>query len=438
MSDIKTQTLTATLGAPRLTATLRGASTFGGSFALGQPGPEGPVGPPGPSGPQGIQGPTGPQGSTGPAGPVGPVGPPGTGIAVKGTVPDSSHLPTTGVPGDAWIAADTGHLWVWDSTTSSWVDAGHFTGPPGPAGPQGIEGPAGATGATGPAGPTGPAGADSTVPGPPGATGPAGATGPQGDPGPAGIPLMVNGVIIGDASSGGTQLTVQDEGSALAQRLKLNFIGAGVTAVDDSANGRTNVTIPGSSGFFLPVTKPPAYAGWSWVNQGTATGGDTASGVYLRAPVVSGTNWRLLLRAAPGSTPYTVVVSFLTLMHQSGNTRSGLVLYANGTGKFCSCGPSCDGSRTVDAWNSVTSWASGGNPFNPATQSIRPLQYYRCINDGTNLALAVSADGETWVTLTTNTIATLVGSAPTHIGFGIDSEGNPYDSILTLVHSTGW
>lgn len=48
--------------------------------------------------------------------------------------------------------------------------------------------------------------------------------------------------------SGGGGHTVQDEGSSLAQRTKLNFVGAGVAATDDSANDRTVVTIPGGGG----------------------------------------------------------------------------------------------------------------------------------------------------------------------------------------------
>jgi len=58
----------------------------------------------------------------------------------------------------------------------------------GAQGPQGEVGPQGPPGETGPQGPQGATGADSTVPGPPGATGPQGSTGPQGNPGPQGIP----------------------------------------------------------------------------------------------------------------------------------------------------------------------------------------------------------------------------------------------------------
>ena len=92
------------------------------------------------TGAQGPQGDPGPPGATGPPGPGGPAGPPG------------------------------------------------LTGATGSTGPQGPKGDPGATGPTGPQGPKGDigaTGADSTVPGPPGATGPPGSTGA---PGPTGSP----------------------------------------------------------------------------------------------------------------------------------------------------------------------------------------------------------------------------------------------------------
>ena len=104
-----------------------------------------------------------------------------------------------------------------------------------------VDGSSGPAGATGPAGPTG-------------ATGAAGATGPAGP----GVPVGGStGQVLTKTSAtdyatnwqtpagGGAGHTVQDEGSALTARTGLNFVGAGVTAADDSANNRTNVTIPG-------------------------------------------------------------------------------------------------------------------------------------------------------------------------------------------------
>jgi phage baseplate assembly protein W len=68
-----------------------------------------------------------------PQGDKGDKGDQGTGVTIKGTVPDSTHLPTTGnTVGDVWIAADTGHGWSWDGT--QWTDIGPIQGPPGTPG----------------------------------------------------------------------------------------------------------------------------------------------------------------------------------------------------------------------------------------------------------------------------------------------------------------
>lgn len=43
---------------------------------------------------------------------------------------------------------------------------------------------------------------------------------------------------------GGGGHVIQDEGVSLAQRSKLNFVGAGVTVTDDTGNDATVVTVP--------------------------------------------------------------------------------------------------------------------------------------------------------------------------------------------------
>lgn len=52
--------------------------------------------------------------------------------------------------------------------------------------------------------------------------------------------------------------TIQDEGTSLTQRPTFNFIGAGVTAVDNAGSSRTDITIPGGGSgvdtFILPWT----------------------------------------------------------------------------------------------------------------------------------------------------------------------------------------
>lgn len=49
-------------------------------------------------------------------------------------------------------------------------------------------------------------------------------------------------------------VVVQDEGTPLTPRMALNFIGSGVTATDDAANSRTNVTIGSGGGGVSSMT----------------------------------------------------------------------------------------------------------------------------------------------------------------------------------------
>jgi len=56
-----------------------------------------------------------------------------------------------------------------------------------------------------------------------------------------------------EAAAGGGH-TIQEEGSSLTQRTNLNFVGAGVTATDDSGNNATKVTVT-PTGASLPVTR---------------------------------------------------------------------------------------------------------------------------------------------------------------------------------------
>jgi len=179
----------------------------------GNTGDTGPKGDDGSRGPQGEQGIPGPDGSQGPGGPKGdsgiqgipgedsdvpgPQGEQGVGIHIMGSIPaaNGETLPPDydGVIGDAWLATDSGDLWVW-SDDGTWHNLGHIVGPEGEqgdkgnqgnpgvqgeignTGPQGGEGPVGAKGETGNEGPTGKEGEKGTT----GNDGPKGAGWTQG------------------------------------------------------------------------------------------------------------------------------------------------------------------------------------------------------------------------------------------------------------------
>ena len=120
---------------------------------MGPAGPAGSTGATGSPGGQGVAGPTGPPGATGPQGSQGSTGAPGpqgTGITVKGSVVDPSHLPSAANSGDVYYVQSNGHLYVYGQ--GGWSDMGLAAGPPGPPGPAGIQGPTGAQGVAGTAG----------------------------------------------------------------------------------------------------------------------------------------------------------------------------------------------------------------------------------------------------------------------------------------------
>jgi len=58
-----------------------------------------------------------------------------------------------------------------------------------------------------------------------------------------GTNLSITGTTLNASAGAGGYVTIQEEGSDLTARTKLNFVGAGFTAADDAGNVRTNVTL---------------------------------------------------------------------------------------------------------------------------------------------------------------------------------------------------
>lgn len=164
--------------------------------------------------------------------------------------------------------------------------------------------------------------------------------------------------------------TIQDEGTALTMRRTLNFIGAGVTCVDNAANLRTNCTITGGGGgsgvdvqesgagtfsasvlnFLagIDITENPA---------GTAeiTLDYTEDPVDLASGDVTGT-----LPAANGGTGQTAATADGTLI-------------GDGSAFVVSVLPDCDGTgaainydQTTDAWACATQFS--GSQIDLATE----------------------------------------------------------------------
>lgn len=109
------------------------------------------------------------------------------------------------------------------------------------------------------------------------------------------------GILIYATSASGGGHTIQEEGSSLTQRTKLNFVGTGVTATDDAGNDATKITITVSGGSgastFLDLTDTPTtYSGYFGQFVVVASGGglefyDSGSRVYSEVIVATGANF---------------------------------------------------------------------------------------------------------------------------------------------------
>jgi len=205
-----------------------------------------------------MTGATGPTGPTGSQGIPGITGPAGVGITYKGVITNPSQLPTgpTGnANGDAFVDSTNGDLWVWSSTSVSWLDNGSIavSGATGATGPTGITGP---TGNNGGSGPTGPTGAPSTVTGPTGPTGilgPTGATGPTGPTGPVGVdgPTGTTGPTGSGLGYSGLTST-STETISVAQKAFVTNLNASSTAF--TAGQRVRVINSDSNWMEGPIT----------------------------------------------------------------------------------------------------------------------------------------------------------------------------------------
>ena len=125
------------------------------------------------------------------------------------------------------------NLYVWSSTSNSWLDVGNIRGPQGIQGPQGeqgiqgIQGPAGPQGERGPQGETGPQGPQGGqgIQGIQGEKGADGSQGPQGPKGDTGADGKAATISVGTVTTGsaGTSASVTNSGTSSAAILNFTI-----------------------------------------------------------------------------------------------------------------------------------------------------------------------------------------------------------------------
>jgi hypothetical protein len=172
------------------------------------------------------------------------------------------------------------------------------------------------------------------------------------------------------------------------------------------------------------ITTPPT-TGWSWINQGSATIDSTGGYEYLDSVAGAGGVVNLIarVRTAP-ATPYTLKALILPRFENAAGTIGGFGLcFTDGT-KFVTVRLNTNNisaqSDDFDKWNSATSFnadyttvSNGNGLFVPGGAT-----WLRIGNDGTNLSVYLSLDGQHWRQLGANQlVADFIAGGPTQIGF---------------------
>jgi hypothetical protein len=153
-------------------------------------------------------------------------------------------------------------------------------------------------------------------------------------------------------------------------------------------------------GPIFPLTKPPAFSSWTWVNQGHATASDNGGGIYFVATGDAATSAMMLAKAVP-ATPYTVTFGILANLLGTGGNALLFVGFRNSTsGKLVLLEHYQTGNFIVENWNSATSYSG----INLSARGLNPRTMYwlRLADDGTTRTYSFSADGINFITFGTD------------------------------------
>lgn len=220
-------------------------------------------------------------------------------------------------------------------------------------------------------------------------------------------------------------------GTIVGARRQLNFLNTGgisFSLTDDPTNNKLDVAafVPGESGLTVP-----AFADFTWVNQGTATASDQANGgIFLLAAAASGDSLKCLVKAA--TPPFTVIAKFKPAILTVNFASFGLLLRESGTSKILNfpLGPTVG----VNYYTAATTFSAG---LVAAGALIPGVFWQKIQHDGTNLKFSVSGDGVNWIQVWTEAKAAHFTTDANQVGWFANSNNATYAAGATLVSWAG-
>lgn len=215
--------------------------------------------------------------------------------------------------------------------------------------------------------------------------------------------------------SNGAALTLILTAGALDQRT-IDECGAGAIGSRPSTGKEGRLYLPDSGltmhrdtgavwtpyGLLHKFKQPPSSGSWTWVNQGGATLADQGGTLLLTDPAHSSENARILKKAAPGSTPYTITAAFRPFIDNPGTGSRlsfGLCVRESSSGKLLWVGFYFGGTgrqfvHTVFKYSSPTLFTSFVNSYQYGGPS--DVMWCKYEDDGANRKCYVSCDGVNW------------------------------------------
>lgn len=183
--------------------------------------------------------------------------------------------------------------------------------------------------------------------------------------------------------------------------------------------------------------KPVNDAGFSWVNQGTASYAQQGGAIVLTAPP-GGTSLNAAMRVqtVPASGFQVTCLAFLNEMSQS-DSGGGPVFYEASSGRVIAVGLGGSGSLRFNAnrYVSATDKTGATSVFNLDVRTLVGANYLwtRMRMLAGVLTWYFSGDGVYFEPLGSEAADSHFDTAPSHIGFSADGANATYSTIITVV-----
>ena len=246
----------------------------------------------------------------------------------------------------------------------------------------------------------------------------------------------------------GTVFSWSFTGEALDQfRADLIQTGADASKVAEKAG---NLYLPSDCGFIrrdsgaafsswgpiFPCTIP-LVADFAWVNQDTATASNTAAGLFLSAPALTGNQLRILKKAA--TAPYIWTVGFLPLVYPISAAGVGIVVRESSSGKCVSLGWHAYNANApvprwcIFKWTDPDTYSATTVDLSAGGTVFGPLILLRVEDNDTNRIFSVSSDGINWMPLLSETrTAFCTGD---EVGLFANTSNTSGPASMTAVHA---